>query len=241
MSHPSTGPSGLRGAGLVAWLCALAALLAAAVTLTPSTRATAAPAAAPPAVQGVESIPFKAQSDYYCTRIPALVTTREGVLLAFAEGRNRPARNCADVGENDLILKRSTDGGATWSALTVVVGAGDQLAHGNPAPVVDAVTGRISLLYASSDWNRDSANPSRAGLPRTIHVTHSLDGGLTWSAGRPLPQRKAPGWGWVSTGPGHGIQLSRGPQHGRLVVPGDHTSDNDSKGGAHLNYSDDGG
>ncbi|MFI9292085.1 exo-alpha-sialidase [Streptomyces gardneri] len=239
-------PPGARRFALSAWLCALSlAVLAAvvlAVTPTSSAVASTTTTTAPPLATQVSTTPFKARENYYCTRIPAVVTSKTGVLLAFAEGRTRlVATGCNDVGDNDLVLKRSLDGGATWQDLQVVVGGSDELAHGNPAPVVDAVTGRITLLYSSSDWNRDATKPSRKGFARTVHAVHSMDGGVTWSASVPQPQLKGAGWGWVSTGPGHGIQLSRGAHHGRLIVPGDHTAGGDTTAGGQLYYSDDGG
>ncbi|MGW8764354.1 exo-alpha-sialidase [Streptomyces sp. NPDC055815] len=240
-------PPGARHFALSAWFCALSLAVLAAVALavtpqTPAAASTTATTAAPEVAKQVSTVPFKARENYYCTRIPAVVTSRTGVLLAFAEGRTRATTTgCHDVGDNDLVLKRSLDGGATWQPLQIVVGASDELAHGNPAPVVDAVTGRITLLYSSSDWNHDTAKPSRTGYARTVHAVHSMDGGLTWSASVPQPQLKAEGWGWVSTGPGHGIQLGRGPHHGRLVVPGDHTAGGDTTAGGQLYISDDGG
>ncbi|MFI7237264.1 hypothetical protein [Streptomyces cyaneofuscatus] len=67
-----------------------------------------------------------------------------------------------------------------------------------------------------------------------------MNDGATWTAGAPLPHLKPADRGWISTGPGHGIQLSRGPHRGRLVVPGDYTATGDRAGGR-LFYSDDGG
>ncbi|MFF5973555.1 exo-alpha-sialidase [Streptomyces sp. NPDC012769] len=259
-------PPGARRFVLSAWLGALSlAVLAALVTaIAPpapaaaTTGTTATESAATNAVPDRLSTPFPANTtyvvdnrteppttaNYYCTRIPAVVTAADGTLLAFAEGRVRhPDIRCHDVGHNDLVLRRSTDGGKTWQPLQVVVGLSDVLAHGNPAPVVDAVTGRITLLYSSSDWNRNGLAPDRDGAlyPRTVHAVHSMDGGVNWSAPVALPQLKADGWGWVSTGPGHGIQLSRGKHHGRLIVPGDHTAGGNTTAGGQLYYSDDGG
>ena len=54
---------------------------------------------------------------YHTYRIPALITTAEGSLLAFCEGR-RNSRS--DHGDIDIMLKRSTDGGETWSDQQVV-------------------------------------------------------------------------------------------------------------------------
>ncbi|MGW2305177.1 exo-alpha-sialidase [Streptomyces sp. NPDC001809] len=243
-------PPGARRFAPPAWLCALSLALLATVALvvapTPraaaSTTATTAATATPTVPTQVVTTLFKARTEYYCTRIPAVVTTGTGVVLAFAEGRKRlDSTGCSDIGDNDLVLKRSLDGGRTWEKdARIVVGAGDVLAHGNPAPVVDAATGRITLLYSSSDWNRDPAAPSRSGHARTVHAVHSTDGGATWSSSVALPHLKPAEWIWVSTGPGHGIQLDRGPHQGRLIVPGDHTA-RGSTTGAHLYYSDDGG
>src|SRR4051812_2192704 len=57
------------------------------------------------------------EDGYKCFRIPAIVTTTRGTLLAFAEARKN---NCSDAGDIDLVLKRSFDGGKTWSAMQVV-------------------------------------------------------------------------------------------------------------------------
>ncbi|MFI5530285.1 exo-alpha-sialidase [Kitasatospora sp. NPDC051853] len=218
------------------WPSALAAtLLAAATTAFP------VPAAAVTPVPAKLSTPFvPGDGGYQCVRIPSLLSTATGTLLAFGEGRVRDG-NCGDVGDNDLVLRRSTDGGRTWGPIQVLVGADDRLAHGNPAPVIDARSGRITLLYSSSDWNGDPAAPSRAAFPRSVLAVRSEDGGANWSAPAPQPQLKAAGWGWVSTGPGHGVQLTGGPHKNRLVVAGDHTADRDTTAGIQLYVSDDGG
>lgn len=64
---------------------------------------------------------FKAgEGGYFCFRIPALLFTSRGALLAFAEGRGRSTGSCSDHGDVRIVLKRSEDLGATWSNLTVV-------------------------------------------------------------------------------------------------------------------------
>jgi sialidase-1 len=52
---------------------------------------------------------------YHTYRIPALVVTDAGTLLAFCEGRRGSS---ADAGDIDLITRRSSDGGRTWSETT---------------------------------------------------------------------------------------------------------------------------
>ena len=50
------------------------------------------------------------EAGYACFRIPAMVITNKGTVLAFAEARRN---NCGDAGDIDLVVKRSTDGGKT--------------------------------------------------------------------------------------------------------------------------------
>ncbi|MFJ5532690.1 exo-alpha-sialidase [Streptomyces sp. NPDC093261] len=163
-----------------------------------------------------QQVLFKASQDpgYACFRIPAVVKTAKGTLLAFAEGR---VLNCGDAADIDIVVKRSTDGGRTWGPLRVVnEGAGDT--HGNPAPLVDRKTGRVLLAETYNTGRTDSASCS-VPCDRTPHLQYSDDDGLTWSAPRDLsPQILPANWNsWYATGPVHGIQLTRGRHAGRLV------------------------
>ena len=64
---------------------------------------------------------YRAGEDgYYCFRIPALLFTSEGTLLAFAEGRGKHTGVCSDHGDVHIVIKRSSDMGKTWSGLTIV-------------------------------------------------------------------------------------------------------------------------
>ncbi|MFF0703564.1 exo-alpha-sialidase [Streptomyces tendae] len=165
-----------------------------------------------------EQVLFDAARDpggYACFRIPAIVRSTDGTLLAFAEGR---VLDCGDAGDIDVVLKRSTDGGRTWGPLQVVNdGGGDT--HGNPAPVVDRATGRVLLLETYNAGRTDGANCA-VPCARTPHLQHSDDDGRTWSAPRDLgPEVLPPDWNsWYATGPVHGIQLTGGAHPGRLVV-----------------------
>lgn len=69
---------------------------------------------------------------YHTYRIPAIVVSTRGTLLAFCEGRRNGA---ADDGDIDLLLRRSYDGGETWRETQLVYDDGDNTV-GNPAPVV---------------------------------------------------------------------------------------------------------
>ncbi|MYS22088.1 MULTISPECIES: sialidase family protein [unclassified Streptomyces] len=174
---------------------------------------------------------------YGCFRIPALVRTKNGSLLAFAEGRADPA--CGDRGDNDLVERRSTDDGRTWGPIRVVasgdtapdaygtgpvppgIQAGSPVTRSNPAPVVDLLNGRVYLLSTS--------NPVNNSYPRLPWVQESTDDGVSWSPPTLLnvhldPNPPAGGSNWFATGPGHGVQLTGGSHPGRLVV-GAHEKD----------------
>src|SRR5262249_1474049 len=84
---------------------------------------------------------------YHTYRIPSLIVSKEGTLLAFCEGRKKSK---SDSGDIDLLLKRSTDGGATWSKQQVVWDDGENTC-GNPCPVLDDKTGAIILLLTRND------------------------------------------------------------------------------------------
>ena len=179
---------------------------------------------------------------YHTLRIPAVVRATNGTLLAFAEGRRH---NGGDTGAIDLVLKRSFDNGHAWGPLQLVARDGTNTV-GNPMPIVDSATGKIVLLTTR---NAGSATETqiRAGAvnDRRVFVQESLDQGATWSAPREITlEAKRPNWRWYGTGPGHGLQLQRGPHAGRLVAPCDHSTTNSADWaacGVHLLYSDDGG
>ena len=148
-------------------------------------------------------------------RIPALAVTAGGAVLAFCEGR-RHSRS--DSGRIDLLLRRSTDGGRTWSPPRVVVSE-PGMTCGNPCPVVDAAGGRVWLPFCKNLADGPEGMIIEGKAPRTVWITHSDDDGGSWSEPREITaQVKAPEWTWYATGPCHGIQLGSG----RLVVPCDH-------------------
>jgi sialidase-1 len=166
------------------------------------------------------------QGGYFSYRIPAIVRTTNGTLLAFCEGRKTSA---SDSGDIDIVMRRSTDNGQSWSAVTLVQeeGATAKITIGNPAPVVDEITGQIHLLFCRNN-------------ERVFH-TVSKDDGMVWSLRDEVTAAvKLDTWRWYATGPLHGIQLKRDSQAGRLVVPSDHRLTSGAYG-AHAVYSDDHG
>jgi sialidase-1 len=169
---------------------------------------------------------------YHTYRIPALVVTPTGTLLAFCEGRKTGR---SDHGDIDLMLRRSHDAGQTWDQQRIAYEEGntEKVTIGNPCAVVDAATGVVWLAFC-----RDNDR---------VFMTHSANEGESWAKPTEITETvKAPEWGWYATGPGHGIQLKHGEYKGRLVLPcdcGDSKGwgDWDKKGRSLVIYSDDHG
>ena len=212
------------------WACLMAVLASVVAGATASAAATFTE----------QELYVQGQGGYAGYRIPAIVRTKSGALLAFCEGRRN---SLSDSGDIDVLVRRSTDGGETWGEPHVVWSDGANTC-GNPAPVVDMRTGTIHLL---GSWNRGTdsetsiVNGTSGDTRRVFHMA-SDDDGLTWSAPVEITSTaKRSDWTWYATGPGAGVQLSRGAQAGRLVVPCDHIVAASKAFGVHVVYSDDGG
>lgn len=158
---------------------------------------------------------------YASIRIPAVLVTKAGSVLAFAEGRQRPT----DQAENDIVFKRSTDGGKSWSPLKVLH---DDGAHSlnNPTIVQEQQGGRLFLWYQripSHLKERDSRTATGLEGPDIYRnfILTSDDDGVTWNPPQDVtattkrPHRATT----IASGPGIGIQLTRGPHKGRLIIP----------------------
>ena len=179
---------------------------------------------------------YKADNkDYGNFRIPAIVVTTKGTVLAFCEGRRRDS----DTGNIDIVLKRSFDNCKTWETLQVVRDD-DPNTCGNPCPVVDCETGTIWLVHTHNlgyDHESQIIKGTSKGT-RTVWVLKSDDEGATWSEPVNISEKvKAPNWTWIATGPGVGIQL----ESGRLIIPCDHVEAKTGYTKANVFYSDDHG
>src|ERR1039458_772427 len=136
-------------------------------------------------------------------RIPSLVVTKSGILLA-------------NQANNKLILKRSTDGGKTWSALQIIADDGKNCLN-NPCAVVDGKTGRVIVMFQSypAGFSERAGNvlPGLDG-PAIVrnYVIHSDDDGVTWSklAGVTRTTKHAERVTILASGPGLGLQLRHG-------------------------------
>ena len=201
----------LRGIPLT--LAVMGALVVGVITLPPDAKALPFPADLT-----CTTLYAQGQSGYDTFKIPTMIVAADGTILAFVEARTDSHE---DWSKTDIVVRRSTDKGKTWSPLEVLFADGDSIV-GNACPVVDRSTGFIWMLFCK---NNDR-----------VFQTHSEDNGLTWAAPVEITQSvKLPGWTWYATGPSHGIQL----ENGTLMIPADHVEKR--KMNAHVVFSKDGG
>ncbi|MFT5142693.1 MAG: sialidase-1 [Rhodothermales bacterium] len=109
-----------------------------------------------------------------CFRIPSLVTAVNGDLVAAIDER---VPNCRDLnGSRDIniVARRSTDGGQTWSEISTVADLPDGQSASDPSMIVDRETGDVLLFYNYMDLDREPD-------VYYLRVTRSQDNGLTWS------------------------------------------------------------
>jgi sialidase-1 len=131
------------------------------------------------------SVPFTSNTEgYNCFKIPALLRTVAGALIAFTEAR-RPG--CSDYSNTDLVYKRSVDGGKTWGALSTLVNVSPEERLNLGLCGHPLVIGNVAPLQLA----RDSRYPGRILAPHNRNnfetwLTHSDDDGKTWSPARKL-------------------------------------------------------
>ncbi len=161
------------------------------------------------------------QEGFHTYRIPSLIVSKTGTILAFAEGR----KSRTDQAENKLVLKRSTDAGTTWLPLQIIANGGKSSLN-NPCAVVDQTTGRLFLMYQSYPPGIGEFSPQLEAGTNGMNIVRSWlitsdDDGKTWSPPQDLTRscKAATNATTIASGPGIGIQLQHGPKAGRLIIP----------------------
>lgn len=167
------------------------------------------------------------QDGIHIYRIPALVTTNVGTLIAGFDVRyNGPPGAAPDLpADIDIGIRRSTDGGLTWTPMQLIMDYDKNVAgsSGNgiadPTLLVDQLTGRIWCAalwsFGNRGW-RDSGPGLTPAQTGQFLLNYSDDDGVTWSEPVSItPQIKDPAWRIYFQGPGKGICL----RDGTLVFP----------------------
>jgi sialidase-1 len=160
------------------------------------------------------------EDGYESFRIPVLLATPGSSLLAMCEARSYARGDWVSI---DILLRRSTDGGKTWSspcevakvagphrknpvALAQKLADPSAVTQNNPLLIADAKTGAIHLLfcqeYMRCFYRRSDDDGQKFSEP--VEITAAFE-----------RFREHYNWKVLATGPGHGVQLASG----RLVVP----------------------
>jgi sialidase-1 len=155
---------------------------------------------------------------YKLYRIPGVVVTKSGTVLAYCEAR----KTASDWATIDILMRRSTDGGKTWTDPTKIANVADPKPR-NPLAVERKLAGKDDVTY-----NNPVMLADRSGAVHLLFCleymrcfySRSDDDGKTWTKPEEItasafdPLKKEYDWKVLATGPGHGIQL----KSGRLVV-----------------------
>lgn len=181
-------------------------------------------------------------------RIPGLVTTSRGTLLAVYDVRHNSSKDLQQ--HIDIGLSRSTDGGRTWQRMRLPLSfAGEgslpaaQNGVGDPSILYDHTTHRAWVVaawchgmgYGMAWFN--SAQGMDAGATGQLVLAYSDDDGKTWSSPVNITsQVKRPEWYFLLQGPGRGITM----RDGTLVFPTQYI-DADRMPHSAIMYSRDGG
>ncbi|HEY1107371.1 MAG TPA: sialidase family protein [Opitutaceae bacterium] len=175
--------------------------------------------------------------DAHSYRIPSLVRTTNGTLIAFAEKRKF---NNSDWGDINLVCKRSTNDGATWGAEIEVEGVGPG-SWTNPTAVCNtkAGTSNYGRVWVFFNWHSDAHSDMSTIGPgdRKTYSAYSDDHGATWST--PVDRTatlKPASMAWDAVGPGIGIQTTQA-NSGRLIIPATNRNIYSNDYGATWTYS----
>ena len=120
------------------------------------------------------------EAGYVIYRIPGVVVTAKGTILAYCEARKSGRSDWATM---DVLLRRSEDGGKTWGASEVISSVTGEIRE-NPVAV------RRGQDSGGPTYNNPTAVVTRDGVVHFIYCLEymrcfyisSKDDGRTWSA-----------------------------------------------------------
>ncbi|WP_218090765.1 LamG-like jellyroll fold domain-containing protein [Paenibacillus solanacearum] len=151
------------------------------------------------------------EGGYPVFRIPGIVATGKGTLVAYAEARS----TTSDWAKMDLVMKRSEDGGQTWGALQVLVrnAPSESTTYNNPYMIAEKGRNVVHFLYCKNYHEVFYMKSENGGKDWTepVNLTDSTIAKFRAEGQQPRPYQ----WKVVAAGPGHGIEL----RNGRLLAP----------------------
>ncbi len=117
---------------------------------------------------------FPQREGIACYRIPSIVTAPNGDLITAIDER---VPSCADLRDNkniNLIIRRSTDNGKSWTPIQRVVDYPRGQSVSDPSMIVDRVTNTIFMFFNYMDLEHE---------PQIYYLKYikSQDNGKSWS------------------------------------------------------------
>ena len=113
-------------------------------------------------------------SSVFCYRIPSLLKAPNGDLIAAIDERNLSCDDLRTHKNINIVIRKSTDNGNTWSAIRTIIDFPAGISASDPSMISDTQTGTIFLFYNYMDLNKEKDI-------YYIHVIKSSDNGETWS------------------------------------------------------------
>jgi sialidase-1 len=141
-------------------------------------------------------------------RVPNIVTTVNGTLIAIAQGKLFAH---GDNGATSILMRRSDTDGRSWEPATVVLSDPTNSSEFDAVLTYEPVGNTLILVYQDMKM-RDLCGPCMQNIRRSTTY------GRSWTAPTQLPSVNTTGGGGVSSG----IVLTRGKYKGRLLVPQRH-------------------
>ncbi|MGW8121089.1 sialidase family protein [Roseivirga echinicomitans] len=141
-----------------------------------------------------------------CYRIPALITAKNGDLIAAIDER---VPSCGDLkwsNDINIVIRRSKDNGKTWSKIESIVNYPLGKSASDPSFILDQITGDIIMFFNYMDLD----------LEKDVYylkMVKSSDNGISWSSPIDITtQITKPEWknDFKFITSGRGIQTSTG-------------------------------
>ncbi|TKG94589.1 exo-alpha-sialidase [Puteibacter caeruleilacunae] len=171
---------------------------------------------------GVPKLGHGKDAKQYGYRIPSLLVSNKGTTLAFCERR----LGLHDHAQNDIVVKRSTNGGKTWGPEIIVFE--DGMNSINDPLSVQLADGRIMMMFARFPYGRHARNSGWIKMAEPgyndptvnilTYITYSEDDGQTWSKPVDITKSVKPSHWLNANTPGAMIQLRKGPHKGRIIT-----------------------
>ncbi|MGV3508487.1 MAG: sialidase family protein [Sphingobacteriaceae bacterium] len=195
----------------------------------------------------INLFPTSGNTSYHSYRIPAIIRSKNGVLIAVCEARKNSDE---DYGDIDVVCRRllkNSDGtyktgtsASQWTTQQIIAGYSNVTINpiggqptpetklgtwGNPTLVVNQNDGKVWLFMSYND--KDHSQTGAGGLSpinlygqRRVFSCYSTDDGATWSTPVDRTLQVTPSsYKWDAVGPGIGIQKRFGSTAGRLIIP----------------------